>query len=136
MRNMITLGERLKAAREDLGWNKAELKRRAGLKAASTITELENGTITHSPQLPAIAAALGVDVLWLQKGGDLKEGQPRQGLLGRVAMDCAEIIDRLPKKEQVELLHHLWFERKKMDSANATKSPRPDKPGDDDQPVR
>ena len=61
-----TLGERLKEAREDKGWSKADLRRQAGLKSPSTLTELEKGDRTESPQLPLIAAALGVEVLWLQ----------------------------------------------------------------------
>ena len=68
---MSTLSERLIEARTDKGWSKAELKRAAGLKSASTLPELENGSRTESPQLPVIAAALGVSVLWLQhnRGG-------------------------------------------------------------------
>lgn len=65
---METLAERLRSVREELGYNKAELKRRAGLGSASTITELENGTISQSPQIPKIAAALGVEAVWLQSG--------------------------------------------------------------------
>ena len=68
---MSTLSERLIEARTDKGWNKAELRRAANLKSPSTLTELENGSRTESPQLPIIAAALGVSVLWLQhnRGG-------------------------------------------------------------------
>lgn len=65
---MKTLAERLIEAREEKGWKKAELKRRAGVKSPSTLTELEDGTLKNSPQLPAIADALGVEVLWLQQG--------------------------------------------------------------------
>lgn len=72
---MKTLADRLKETREALKWTKAYLRRRAGIKSASTLTELENGTIKDSPQLPLIAAALGVEVLWLQHGkGPKKRG--------------------------------------------------------------
>jgi len=40
---MKTLAERLIAAREEKGWKKAELRRQAGLKSPSTLTELEKG---------------------------------------------------------------------------------------------
>ncbi|KFB68881.1 XRE family transcriptional regulator [Candidatus Accumulibacter vicinus] len=65
---MNTLAERLREARSAKGWSKAELMRRAGLRSASTLSEMENGEIHDSPQLPAIADALGVEVLWLQQG--------------------------------------------------------------------
>lgn len=64
---MSTLAERLKEAREDKGWRKADLQRAAKIKSASTLTDLEKGA-TESPQLGKIAEALGVNVLWLQYG--------------------------------------------------------------------
>ena len=87
-----------------MGWNKAELRRRAGLKSPSTLTELESGVITQSPQLPAIANALGVEVLWLQYG----RGPRRRGTqipTGPIASQIADIIDPLPHAQQIELLH-------------------------------
>jgi transcriptional regulator with XRE-family HTH domain len=65
---MKNLSERLKSARDEKGWRKADLMRAAGLKSASTLTDLETSKAIHSPQLPKIAAALGVNVLWLQHG--------------------------------------------------------------------
>lgn len=65
---MTTLAERLIEAREDLGWKKSDLRRAAKIKSASTLTEIESGKRTESPQLPTIASALGVSVLWLQHG--------------------------------------------------------------------
>ena len=64
----MTLAQRLKEVREEKGWTKADLRRASGIKSPSTLTELENGTSTESPQLPLIANALGVEVLWLQHG--------------------------------------------------------------------
>lgn len=63
---MRTLAERLIEAREDKGWKKSDLLRAAKLKSPSTLTELESGKRKESPQLPVIADALGVEVLWLQ----------------------------------------------------------------------
>ena len=65
---MTSLATRLIEARTDKGWTKADLKRAAKLKSPSTLTELESGKRTESPQLPMIAAALGVSALWLQHG--------------------------------------------------------------------
>lgn len=65
---MQTLAERLIKAREEKGWRKSDLMRAAKLKSPSTLTELESGKRTESPQLPIIAEALGVEVIWLQHG--------------------------------------------------------------------
>ena len=72
----MSLAKRLKEAREDRGWSKAELKREAKLNSASTLTELENGAITESPKIPAIANALGVEVMWLKYGKGKKHPSP------------------------------------------------------------
>lgn len=73
--SMTSLAKRLIEAREDKGWTKADLRRAAKLKSASTLTELEKGETSESPQLPVIADALGVDVLWLQHGRGSKARQ-------------------------------------------------------------
>lgn len=65
---MQTLAERLIEAREAKGWKKSDLMRAAKLKSPSTLTELESGRRSESPQLPVIAEALGVEVIWLQHG--------------------------------------------------------------------
>lgn len=64
---MNTLAERLKEAREEKGWRKADLQRAAKIKSPSTLTDLEKGA-TESPQLGKIADALGVCLMWLQYG--------------------------------------------------------------------
>lgn len=70
---MSTLADRLRATREERGLNKTQLKALARLKSASTLSELENGTTFHSPQLPNIAEALGVSAYWLRTGKGEKE---------------------------------------------------------------
>lgn len=83
-----TLSARLIEARTDKGWNKTELKKAAGLKSASTLTDLESGARTQSPQLPLIADALGVEVLWLQHG----KGQKKRGLINASRSDYTEPV--------------------------------------------
>lgn len=73
---MRTLAERLIEAREEKGWKKSDLMRAAKLKSPSTLTELESGKRTESPQLPVIAEALGVEVIWLQHGRGHKTKKP------------------------------------------------------------
>jgi transcriptional regulator with XRE-family HTH domain len=63
---MATLGERLQACRQELGLKQGQLAAKAGLKNQSIIGMLETGGRRQSAHLPAIAAALGVNVLWLQ----------------------------------------------------------------------
>jgi transcriptional regulator with XRE-family HTH domain len=75
--NMSTLAERVIQERTAKGWRKVDLLRAAKIKNASVLTAIEQGTSLHSPQLPAIAHALGVDVLWLQTGkGHKYPGRP------------------------------------------------------------
>ena len=103
---MTTLRIRLKEAREEKGWKKADLQRAAGLKSASTLTELEKGEIEHTPQLPAIASALGVEVLWLKTGkGPKYRPEPfKCSARGRLA---AQLLDSLRQEDQVAALHYL-----------------------------
>lgn len=75
---MRTRAERLKEARTEKGWSKADLRREAKIKSPSTLTELENGSRTESPQWPKLANALGVEVMWLmyEQGPKYREGTP------------------------------------------------------------
>ena len=78
---MKTLAERLIAAREAKGWKKADLRRAAKIKSPSTLTEIESGGRTESPQLPVIAEALGGEGLWLQHGrGPEHKGADKKGI--------------------------------------------------------
>lgn len=106
---LVTLADRLVDAREKLGWKKADLRRAAGLKSASTLTELENGTITESPQLPKIAYALGVEVLWLQHGTGQRarrnlEEQNQPAALSSLALQLAYAVNDLPEQFQAALM--------------------------------
>lgn len=75
-RGMETLAERLKAKREAMKLTQGGLATRAGLRNQSIIGMLETGERKNSSHLPAIAAALGVNVLWLQYGGSQDESDP------------------------------------------------------------
>lgn len=119
-----TLSERLIECRQERGWKKSELQRRAGLKSSSTLTELEKGTLLNSPQLPAIAAALGVEVLWLQseRGMKYRTGTPQ---FSDLATEAATIIDRMPEHIQRRLLHYLRVEQEMYESVPSEKTPPP-----------
>ena len=62
----MTLGERLKRARENKGWSQRALARQAHVRYA-TISELENGirTAMHTDTAKRIARTLGVSVDYL-----------------------------------------------------------------------
>jgi len=68
MADVTAIAGRLLAAMQEKGWTRADLVRQAGLKSPSTITEMCKGSRSQSPQWPKIAAALGVEILWLQYG--------------------------------------------------------------------
>ena len=70
---MLTLAERLKKCREDLGLSQAELAKLAKLKNQSIIGSLETGYRKKSSHTPAIAFALGIEPLWLAEGRGPKQ---------------------------------------------------------------
>lgn len=72
---MRTLSERLKEARKDAGLTQEELRIKAGLKRQSIIGGIESGEQKTTSYLPQIAAALGVNALWLAQ-----EKGPKKGL--------------------------------------------------------
>jgi phage repressor protein C with HTH and peptisase S24 domain len=98
---MNTLAERLRKTREAAGLTKAELRRLAGLKSPSTITELENGAAKDSPQIPLLAKALDVEALWLQHGkGPKRYAEAEAHIKGtsKVVIDADTIPSLLPIK--------------------------------------
>ncbi|MDY0072963.1 MAG: S24 family peptidase [Thauera sp.] len=65
---MELLSTRLAAARAEAGLTQTELARAAGLKNQSIVGSLESGYRKSSSYTPALAAALGVNALWLAEG--------------------------------------------------------------------
>lgn len=79
--------QRLQEAFEDTGWSKAELARRSDVSYDNVIKYLSG--VVDQPRgdtLPKLAAALGVDPLWLEKGidpgGDSWSTVPLMGFVG------------------------------------------------------
>jgi len=117
----MSLAKRLKEAREDRGWSKAELKREAKLNSASTLTELENGAITESPQIPAIANALGVEVMWLKYGKGKKHPSPASALkLSDAALQIAIAANSMSAEYQAAMLHLMTIDLVKQADASLT----------------
>jgi len=74
---MESLATRLLAARTEAGLTQTELARAAGLKNQSIVGSLESGYRKNSSHTPALAAALGVNALWLADGrGPRYPGEP------------------------------------------------------------
>lgn len=63
----MTLGDRIKRARETLGWDVPRLAKETGIPY-STLKGIEDGHQATSTKTPEIAAALGVSPLWLASG--------------------------------------------------------------------
>lgn len=68
----MTVGSRIKTAREAKGMSRPELAERAGIKYP-TLAGLENGDQQSSTQLPIIAEVLGVRAEWLRTGSGVRE---------------------------------------------------------------
>ena len=117
----MSLAERLKEAREEKGWKKVDLKNAAKLKSASTLTELEKGKITESPQIPAIANALGVEVMWLKYGKGAKYPSPASALkLSPAALQIAVAANSMSPEHQAAWLHVITIDAVKQSDASLT----------------
>lgn len=67
----MTIGQRIKATREEIPLTQKALARKVGI-AQPTLSELENGGSVGSKHLTQIAEALGVSASWLQSGNGPK----------------------------------------------------------------
>lgn len=76
IRDMNTIGSRIKQVREELGLTQSDLAKRIGA-AQSTIGSLESGARNQPRKLISIAAALGVSAEWLETGRGTKEAHPQ-----------------------------------------------------------
>lgn len=68
----MTVGERIREARKDKGWERADLVRESRVPYP-TLAGLENGDQVGSTALPELADALDVSALWLKTGKGVKE---------------------------------------------------------------
>lgn len=72
----MSIGERIRAARKVAGMSQKALADKVGMKQP-TLSELETGESAGTTYLPSIAAALGVNPLWLERGtGSPKMQEP------------------------------------------------------------
>ena len=67
----MTLGTRIREARDDAGMNQADLAYKIGIKKQS-ISSLEKGDTRETGKLYRIAKVLGVEPEWLDTGNDPK----------------------------------------------------------------
>lgn len=118
---MNSLADRLRAARKEKGLTQAELAQLAGLSGQTLIGNLETGYRKTSAELPRIAKALGVDVMWLIDGKGKKAPaeliEPERSLDADLLLRCCNAVDdwcsrpgrtKLPKREQIELVCYLY----------------------------
>lgn len=91
---METIGERVRAEREDQGISRAELAKAAEL-SYTALSDLERGDTKSTPKLHRIAARLGVNVQWLETGKGPKAADigtdQHSGTLGEAPAPLAEL---------------------------------------------
>lgn len=87
----MNLGERIKKLRIEAGYTQAQLAELADVWQ-STIAELESGRRSHSANVFAIAAALGVSANWLQIGDGTPTSEFIQPKIARHEAKIEEII--------------------------------------------
>lgn len=94
----MSIGERVKLARESAGLTQSELCRRIAMKQPS-LSELERGMSKTTSHVLEIAKACGVNPYWLQTGaGDMR----RTGLIQSV-MPIDENIEELPSEVSIPM---------------------------------
>jgi transcriptional regulator with XRE-family HTH domain len=91
---MTTLGDRLSSARGEAGLSQAALAQQAGV-TQSAISDMETGKASGSVDMPAIAAILGVQPLWLAYG---RGPRKHDGPVHLVKQDIPEDVLRLAEK--------------------------------------
>lgn len=66
----MSIGTRIREARKSVNMTQAQLAKKAGI-VQSTLSELETGASDGTAFVASIAAALGVNALWIQTGKGL-----------------------------------------------------------------
>lgn len=74
----MSFGDRLRQERDANGWTQNELAARCGVKQG-TISRIERGDQAESVHTPKLAAALGVNALWLAIGEGPREASVHTG---------------------------------------------------------
>lgn len=69
----MSIGKRVREARTDAKMSQAQLARKVGIRQP-TLSDLERGESHRSANLASMAAALGVNALWLETGRGPKRG--------------------------------------------------------------
>lgn len=86
----MTIGQRLKQVRKELGLTQMELAARVGLKQ-STLSDLELGKSAGTTNLAVVANAIGVNALWLETGrGERAQGVAKDAGQDRLTIDTPE----------------------------------------------
>jgi len=68
----MSIGTRIREARKSVKMTQAQLAKKSGI-VQSTLSELETGASDGTSFVASIAAALGVNALWLQTGKGLAD---------------------------------------------------------------
>lgn len=108
----MTLGERLRKAREHARLSQQALEERSGV-SQKTISKIERGDQEGSTQIAALAIACGVRMEWLAtEAGEMLTNRAEQpvgtySVLSDAALGLARAFDTLSKTSQASLLAQL-----------------------------
>lgn len=106
----MTIGQKIKQRREQLGWSQDELASKMGYKSRSTINKIESGINDISQtKIYLFAKALDVNPVWLlgldvpmenEKNPTTDNGDE----ISPIAKEFASILDNLDSSRQEKLL--------------------------------
>jgi len=91
---MLTIGERVRLRRKELGLSQVELAKMAGVSQA-TLSELEKGLHKGIRNLATLAEELGVSALWLEKGVEPISPEERLKLATALAAESAAAASKI-----------------------------------------
>jgi transcriptional regulator with XRE-family HTH domain len=100
-RDLLTLGQRLKFARDRAGITQGELANDAGIKQGD-VSKIENGRILKTTAIARLADVLGVSALWLEIGSG--DDQEELAFVQRVDADMPLLSRKTPSSEGVAQL--------------------------------
>ena len=104
----MTLGARIRQARQTAGLSQAELADTLGItRSACSQWESDQGTGPRRARLEALAEALGVSYTWLATGRENAIGESEPAYLNAEQLELLRLFKAMPAKQRRALLDFL-----------------------------
>lgn len=113
----MTVGERIKQRRLELGWTQEELALKLGCKSRSSVNKVELSNDLTLKTVRAYANALGVDATYLMgwkedeksKFSYVQDSAIVEFILNAYNQNLIDIINKMNPTQKEELLHYAMY---------------------------